>query len=110
MKSVSDSVFAADYPWSSYHANALGQRDPLITPYAAMLALERSAEARATAYRALFSEALSDEAVSEIRVYLQQQRALGTNRSRARVEAELQRFASVRPAHRPRKSAQGAEA
>lgn len=100
----------ADYPWSSYRANALSQADPMVTQHAAMQALGGSTEAKATAYRALFSEALSDETVSEIRAYLQQQRALGTDRFRAKVAAELQRFAGVRPAHRPRKSAQGVEA
>lgn len=44
----------ADYPWSSYCANALGQPDSLITPHAAMLALGNDKETRITAYRALF--------------------------------------------------------
>lgn len=36
-----------------------------------------------------------------IRAYLQQQRAYGRDDFRAMVEAKTQRFAGVRPAHRP---------
>jgi len=41
--------------------------------------------------------------VTEIRLYLQQQRALGRDAFKAMVEAKTRRFASARPAHRPRK-------
>ena len=54
-------------------------------------------------YRALLSEAISDEDLAAIRLYLQQQRAYGRDDFRAMVEAKTQRFASVRPAHRPAK-------
>jgi putative transposase len=91
------------HPWSSYSANALGQSNPLLTPHAAYLALGSDTSARASAYGALCAEVLPDETLAEIRLYVQQQRALGTNRFRTHVEAELQRFAGVRPAHRPRK-------
>jgi putative transposase len=37
----------------------------------------------------------------EIRLYLQQQRALGRDAFKAMVEAKTRRFASARPAHRP---------
>lgn len=93
----------SEHPWSSYHANALGQPDTLITPSTAMLDLDREPVERAATYRALFSEVLTDEVVAEIRTYLQQQRAWGTDHFRAQVEAKLKRFAGVRPAHRPRK-------
>ena len=93
----------AMHPWSSYHGNALGKPDPLLTPHAVFLALGNEPLVRAAAYRALVAEALSPEDISEIRMYLQQQRALGTERFKKRVEAELMRFVDVRPAHRPRK-------
>jgi putative transposase len=93
----------AAHPWSSYHANALGKPDPLLTPHAVLLALGNDPAVRAGAYRALVAEALPTEAIAEIRLYLQQQRALGSERFKKLVEAELQRFAGVRPAHRPRK-------
>jgi putative transposase len=92
------------YPWSSYSANALGESDPLLTPHAAFLALGSDTNARANAYHALCADALPDETLAEIRLYIQQQRVLGTNRFQARVESELRRFTVARPAHRPRKS------
>ncbi len=94
----------AAHPWSSYSANALGRSNPLLRPHAAFTALAVEPAARAQAYRVLFAQALSDESVAEIRIYLQQQRALDTERFQARVAAELQRFAGVRPAHRPGKA------
>lgn len=92
-----------EHPWSSYGANALGCVEPLLTPHAEYLALGSDPAARASAYRALFADTLSDELVEEIRRYLQQQKALGTDRFRSWVEARTGRFAAVRPAGRPRR-------
>ena len=44
------------YRWSSYHANALGRGDALVTPHAHYCALGRSAGMRQAAYRALFRQ------------------------------------------------------
>ena len=44
----------AEYPWSSYRANALGKEDGLVTPHAHYYALGRTATARRSAYRAMF--------------------------------------------------------
>lgn len=44
----------ADFRWSSYRANALGEPDALVTPHAAYFALGRDAEERRAAYRATF--------------------------------------------------------
>jgi len=43
----------------------------------------------------------SDEQIDEIRAYIQQQRALGTDRFQLAVEHKLGRCASIKPAHRP---------
>ncbi|WP_113066274.1 transposase, partial [Oleiagrimonas sp. MCCC 1A03011] len=91
-----------DHPWSSYRAHADGRVDPLLTAHACYLELGANAVERASAYKALFAEALPDKIVHEIRVYLQQQKALGTDRFRAWVEARTQRFATVRQPGRPR--------
>jgi putative transposase len=40
--------------WSSFHANALGDKDPLLTPHAHYCALGRDTESRQAAYRVLF--------------------------------------------------------
>ena len=49
----------------------------------------------------MLAEAINDQGLSAIRLYLQQQRAYGRDDFRATVEAKTQRFASVRSAHRP---------
>ncbi len=91
-----------DFPWSSHAANATGKHDPLLRPHTDYRALGESSEQRQTAYRALFDEVLSQQQVDEIRVYIQQQRALGDDRFQAAVERKLGRCAIARPAHRPR--------
>ncbi|WP_253656797.1 hypothetical protein [Xanthomonas citri] len=63
----------------------------------------RLAATRSNVYRTLLNEALSDELLANIRLHLQQQRALGHDTFRAMVEVQTHRFAGVRPAHRPRK-------
>jgi putative transposase len=93
----------AAYRWSSCAAN-LGQRpQSQLTPQAAWLALGYTAEQRADAYRRLLDEVLDEEALTEIRDYLQQQRAFGRDGFRTMVEAKTKRFAGIRPAHRPRR-------
>jgi putative transposase len=56
-----------DYPWSSYRANACGQRNDLLTPHPLYTRLGGNAMARQLAYRGLFREALTDETLDWIR-------------------------------------------
>lgn len=90
-----------EYPWSSCRANAGGVFDPLLTPHGCYLALGSDRSVREAAYRHLFDEALPAALVAEIRQYLQQQKALGSDRFRAWVEARTGRFATARPPGRP---------
>jgi putative transposase len=90
-----------DYPWSSFAANAQGARNPLITPHARYLALGPDPATRSRSYRTLFDEVMSDATIAEIRRYLQQQKALGTDRFREWVEARTGRFAGLRKPGRP---------
>jgi putative transposase len=91
----------AEYPWSSFPANALGRSNPLLAPHPVFAALAADPRVRALAYRALFDLPLGDEVVDEIRLYTQQQRVLGTSHFQACVEARVQRCCEARPAHRP---------
>jgi putative transposase len=75
----------------------------LLTPHPSWLALGDNAATRAAGYGRLFEDARSNDVLSEIRVYLQQQRVLGSTVFQRSVEATLERFAGVRAAHRPRK-------
>jgi len=91
------------YPWSSHACNGLNRPDVVLTPHAEYLALGSTPIARCDAYLALFKDAISEDRLADIRAYIQQQRALGTPRFQAVIEAELARVASVRPRGRPRK-------
>ena len=87
------------FAWSSCAGLCALREDALLTPHPVQQALG------AAAYRDLLVEALNDEDLAAIRAYLQQQRAYGRDDFQAMVEAKTQRFASVRPAHRPTRSA-----
>ena len=90
-----------DYPWSSHAANAGYRQDPLLAPHPEYLALGPDRPTRATAYRALFEDALGDEVIAAIRAHLQQQKALGCDRFQSWVEARTGTFAGVRRPGRP---------
>ncbi len=92
-----------DYPWTSHHSNAWGRPDPLLQPHAEYLSLASDPEQRRAAYRDLFRCIIGDDQLSDIRLHVQQQRALGTHRFQAAIEEELKRVARVRPLGRPRK-------
>ncbi|HWS78244.1 MAG TPA: transposase [Thermomonas sp.] len=95
-----------EYRWSSCAALCGHRDDPLLSLSPAQAALGGNAGDRARAYRRLLSEAISEDELTAIRLYLQQQRAWGRDDFRAMVEAKTQRFADVRPAHRPVRSGQ----
>ena len=85
------------FAWSSCAALCGLRDDLLLAPHPVQRALG------ADGYRTLLAEALSEEDLTALRLYLQQQRAYGRDDFRAMVEAKTQRFADVRPAHRPAK-------
>ena len=91
------------YYWSSCAALCGLREDQLLTLHPAQSALGDSAQARGAAYLAFLNEAVADDELRDIRLYLQQQRAWGRDDFRAMVEARTQRFATPRPAHRPAK-------
>ena len=102
----------ADYGWSSYAANALGQTASLLTPHAEYLALGSDVPARLEAYRAWVADAIPAEELELIRLRLQRQHALGTDRFRVMIEGQLQRRAGPakigRPSNEARASSESA--
>jgi len=99
----------AGYRWSSHGANALGQHDALVTPHANFLALDPDPCRRQATYRELVRQAISEDDLIAIRLHLQRQHALGSDRFRAAIEAQLGRRAGParigRPAKRQAESA-----
>ena len=70
----------AQYRWSSYRHNGLGQADERIAPHPLYLGLGRNESDRLDAYRALFRSELDEEALADIRLALSQGQPLGSGR------------------------------
>jgi putative transposase len=100
---------AADYRWSSYRHNALGEADALLTEHAVYAALGESSDARRAAYRALFRAGLEAPILDTIRDATQRGWAMGSERFRQEIGAMLGRRADPPQRGRPRKSGLGEE-
>jgi putative transposase len=93
-----------DYRWSSYGANANGVPNPLVRPHPSYLALGEHDATRQAHYRTLVADAISHGDLAAIRLNLQRQHALGSDRFRATIEAQLGRRAGPATIGRPRKA------
>jgi putative transposase len=94
----------SEYAWSSYAHNALGAVNPLIKPHACYLSLGSTSIERCEAYRDLVRQSVDPEELARIRLHLQRQHALGSERFRSAIEAQLARRAGPAKIGRPRKS------
>ena len=95
----------AAYPWSSYAHHGLSRPDPVIQDHALYLALGRDGAARCRAYRSLFEQPFSEEALRLIRTCTAGGWALGNDRFREQIEAIAGRRAGPRPRGGARKGA-----
>jgi putative transposase len=91
------------YRWTSYARNALGAADPLVSPHATYRALGRDDIERHARYAALVASGIAEEELASIRLYVQRQRALGSNRFQAAIERQLQRRAGLGRPGRPKR-------
>lgn len=96
----------AEYPWSSYRGNALGQIDALLSMHREYRRLGRSSEERQAAYRQLFRARISEKSLAELREATNKAWVLGDDRFRHRIEQQLQRRAAPRRRGGDRKSAE----
>lgn len=92
-----------NYPWSSYHYNANGKDDVLITPHQLYLSLGNGDKTRQTAYRGLFQDRLSQLDVDSIRQATNKAWVLGSERFKRKVEKMSGRRATPKPKGRPKK-------
>ena len=90
-------VHPADYPWSSYHFNALGIKNPLLKKHCIYTALGKNASKRQSAYRALFEHQVPDKTIEEIRVATNKAWVLGNERFIQQIEDLSQRQAQPKP-------------
>lgn len=84
------------HPWSSYHCNAEGRVDRLVTPHPAYTDLAKDPLVRQRAYAALVAAGISDDDRDQLRRYTQQGRAWGSAAFQARVGKVLGHHAGLR--------------
>ena len=94
----------AEYPWSSYRYNALGQVDELVTPHALYNTLGPRPEDRQTAYRQLFRARIAEQSLEDIRSATNKAWVLGDDYFRQRIEKQLSRRAAPKKRGGDRKS------
>lgn len=94
----------AEYPWSSYRGNALGENDALLTPHPLFLALGGSVDARQAAYRTLFEAHVDEKTLEEVRASINKAWVLGSEHFRGEIATQLNRRASPLPKGGDRKS------
>ncbi|MGH8628143.1 MAG: transposase [Gammaproteobacteria bacterium] len=93
----------ADYRWSSYHCNALGQPDPLIEPHEDYLRLGTEPAERQAVYRDLFRVHIDPELLRAVRQATQTNRVFGADYFQQQIEAALAlRIAKRKPGPRKR--------
>ena len=90
-----------DYRWSSYHANALGKADPLLTAHEEYLRLDRDDSSRREAYRELFRLQPDAETLDQIRGATNGNFALGRESFHREIERALGRRARPGKPGRP---------
>lgn len=96
----------AEYPWSSYRFNALGQIDDLVTPHIEFHRLGTDDSTRQAAYRTLFNQSISETQINEIREATNKAWVLGDSRFKERIQSQLERRVEPIPRGGDRKSAQ----
>jgi putative transposase len=92
----------SQYRWSSYRHNALGQMSRYLSPHPLYLALGSEAKMRQAAYRALFRTELYEEAISDLRLAINQNQPLGNTRFFDKIDTMTGQRREPRPRGRPK--------
>jgi len=93
----------ADYPWSSFRCNALGQADVCVKPHAEYLSLGKSSEDRQSTYRSLFADQVDPNLIEQLQACLQTGMPFGNDRFRRQIEQTLGRKVGYARRGRPRR-------
>lgn len=94
----------ADYRWSSYRSNALGQQDVLVSEHTLYRRLGVSGRERCHCYRALFDQSIGKETLEAIREATNRAWVLGSDRFSARIEDLVNRRTAPKTRGGDRKS------
>lgn len=91
----------AEYPWSSYRCNALGEPNPVIENHELYRRLGVTRQERLEHYRALFSISLDKEAIRTLRTAAQCSMPAGDGKFRAQIERALGNAIGLTKSGRP---------
>lgn len=91
----------ADYPWSSFRANAMGMPSLFLSPHSEFLRLGATTSQRQAAYLGMLTAGLSVSELAAIRGAINANAALGEEDFVTKIEAQLGRTASPTPRGRP---------
>ncbi len=91
------------YRWSSYRANAQGEKDALLSQHSFYVSLGQTREERQEAYRELFRYELDPEEIDEIRHATNGNYALGSERFKEEISQVLGRRVTPGKSGRPNK-------
>ncbi len=80
-----------DYPWSSYHSNALGAPCDLLTPHILYRGLGQSSLERQRRYQGLFEEEIPPRLLDELRYATNQAWAFGSDKFKADMLSKVNR-------------------
>ncbi len=80
-----------EYPWSSYHHNAFGQPNDLVTSYLEYRRLGKTDAERQAAYRQLFRHHIPEKSITEIREATNKAWVFGNDRFKQRIQKRLER-------------------
>ena len=97
--------YPTEYPWSSYHKNALEKPIAFITPHTLYQALGKTDKSRQQVYRTLFEDEVPALALEEIRNAINKAWVLGDNRFKIQIEKLTGLCVSLKPKGGDRESA-----
>jgi len=96
--------FPEEYPWSSYHGNALGKEDILLTGHSVYQALGKGTLERCKNYKALFEYQIGEKIIDEIREATNKAWVLGNDKFKEQIELLANRQCSPKPKGGDRRS------
>jgi putative transposase len=96
----------SDYPWSSYHHNALGQPSDWRVTHGQYRQLGHSDATCQSAYRKLFDHRIPDSSLTEIRETTHKAWVLGNDRFKQRLQQQVNRRVAPKVRGGDRKSEQ----
>ena len=99
----------AEYPWSSYHGNALGKPLKLLTPHACYSQLGNTPTTQQRSYQSLFDHQIPDWTIEQINTATNKEWVLGNSHFKDYIEQQTGRQTEPKPKGGDRRSSKWQE-